>query len=451
VSAAGSDLAVTVNGTTTTRPAPTVKSLDIAAAATDTTALKVDTTAGAIAAPITYDGGATATSTVEVVAPASTWTVSGATGSVAGPLTLSFTNVLAIKATGAGHTLVGPSTNSTWTVNGPGAGTLGTLSYSGFTNLTGAPNNQDTFVFKPGGTLAGTVDGGAGGFDTLVIDGQRGSVVSNPTGPNSGTLVVDGQTITYAGLEPVDISAASVTVNGTSGNETLLVHQHPSDSTKVQVTSSDASFETSNITIAGTTSLTVNGGGGTDTVTVDGNVALPGASVTLQSQTITVASGVTVDTTDRLRSVGHPDRVVHTRLRRTDGAVADQPERGDPAQWFDQPHRDGDGHAGLADRPLHRSQRQLDGHGRGHRRLRPAEQRRHHPRGDVDRHRGDDRERRLVPDRPRLRRRDRRVAGEQHGDEPDLREQRPRRAGRRLASRSAHGDGDEQRRLRRDR
>src|SRR5438046_10049848 len=68
VSAAGSDLAVTINGSTTTRPAPTVKSLDIAAAATDTTALKVDTNAGAIAAPITYDGRPPATSTVRAAA-----------------------------------------------------------------------------------------------------------------------------------------------------------------------------------------------------------------------------------------------------------------------------------------------------------------------------------------------------------------------------------------------
>ncbi|HKW78959.1 MAG TPA: Ig-like domain-containing protein, partial [Candidatus Limnocylindria bacterium] len=118
VARAGPDLAVTVNGSTSTRPDATVKSLDITAPAS--TALTVDKTAAPIAAPITYDGGG-GSSSLEVKGATATWTVDHANGSgtVTTPtadVTITFTNVWALKATGPDHTLVGPAANTTWTV-----------------------------------------------------------------------------------------------------------------------------------------------------------------------------------------------------------------------------------------------------------------------------------------------------------------------------------------------
>jgi len=43
---------------------------------------------------------------------------------------------------------------------------------------------------------------------------DRGSIDSNPSDAHSGALLVDGVPFHYAGLEPVNISASSVTING---------------------------------------------------------------------------------------------------------------------------------------------------------------------------------------------------------------------------------------------
>ena len=60
-------------------------------------------------------------------------------------------------------------------------------------NLAGAANNKDTFVFEAGAALAGTIDGGDGGFDTLVVNGDQRSFVSTPASASSGTVALDGK------------------------------------------------------------------------------------------------------------------------------------------------------------------------------------------------------------------------------------------------------------------
>ncbi|HMC68335.1 MAG TPA: Ig-like domain-containing protein, partial [Mycobacteriales bacterium] len=180
----GADLDVEVNGTTTARPADTVKTLAITTPANS--ALTVDKTAGVIAAPITINGGGGTTS-LEVKGDTATWTVDHATGAGAittptADLTLSFTNIWTLKATGADHTLAGPATDTTWVLSAQGSGTMaasassgGTVTYSGFTNLKGAPDNQDVFKVDTGGKIAGTIDGGDRGFDTMEIVGSHAS------------------------------------------------------------------------------------------------------------------------------------------------------------------------------------------------------------------------------------------------------------------------------------
>jgi predicted outer membrane repeat protein len=82
---------------------------------------------------------------------------------------------------GAGiDTLVGANTANTWTLTGPGAGNVanvnGVSTFTGIANLQGGPK-ADSFVFLPGGGVAGTVNGG-GGNDTLDYSGNGGAAVA---------------------------------------------------------------------------------------------------------------------------------------------------------------------------------------------------------------------------------------------------------------------------------
>ncbi len=223
-----------------------------------------------------------------------------------------------ISAGGATDTLHGPGADSTWAVTGAGAGSVGGLAFSGFENLAGAADNKDNFVLAPGGSVSGVIDGGAGGFDTLQVMG--GALVSNPTDAHSGAVIVDATTITYAGLEPVALLGATVTINGADlGGSTELLDKDYlkvspySDGSSATVACQTAGnciqvenflgpfgtgpaiAELSYFVIAGTSSVTINGGLGTDTVEFTGDYLVPGSSLTVNAEHIKVGSGLTVD------------------------------------------------------------------------------------------------------------------------------------------------------------
>ena len=230
-------------------------------------------------------------------------------------------------------TLIGPDADSTWNVTGPDSGTVGGVNFSGIENLTGAADNQDTFVFDAGSSLSGRVEGGAGGFDTVVLSGGTYlSMVFNATGPDSGTILRDADVLAYAGMEPVTViqptAVADLTFN--LDNEEYLNVPHSvrladsSDPGRIIVESLDAipMFET-HIFAKPTNSLTINlgestalfadslridalslnadlivdGQGGRDEVTVAGNVTLNGHDLTIAAESIRVNGGVTVDAT----------------------------------------------------------------------------------------------------------------------------------------------------------
>jgi hypothetical protein len=88
-------------------------------------------------------------------------------------------------------TLIGPARDTNWHITGAGAGDLdnpGFLRFQGVENLQGAAGNQDTFHVQAGGSVSGLIDGGAGGFDSLGIDGQVAAVISRPSDAHSGRL-----------------------------------------------------------------------------------------------------------------------------------------------------------------------------------------------------------------------------------------------------------------------
>ena len=150
--------------------------------------------------------------------------------------------------------------DTTWTVTGSGSGSVAGVSFSGVDTLRGSGDNEDTFVFDQGAAISGFIDGGAGGFDSLVVGGYRGSVVSRPIDAHSGTLIVDGVAIRYLGLEPITFSGTDTHHPGDDADNAFDVHTNGSG--QIEVTSPTA--ESHGFFAAESVSLTIDGGGGND-------------------------------------------------------------------------------------------------------------------------------------------------------------------------------------------
>ena len=265
-------LVVTVDGVASSRPVSSVTSLTVTGGAGDDS---FDVSAGSLPVPVALGGGA------------------------------------------GNDTLHGPAADSTWTISGAGSGSVAGIDFSGFENLAGAAGNKDTFVFGAGGSISGLVDGGAGGYDAIVIAGHPNTVVSNPTDADSGNLVVDGATITYTGLEDPDVSAMNIVING--GEDTnasplpqgdtfkISPYVDPSSPTPACQTAGACiqvqDYDTLGVTlsvlnyfvIAGTSSLTIHGGAGADKTEFTGSYLVPNSTLTIDTESIKVDSGFTVD------------------------------------------------------------------------------------------------------------------------------------------------------------
>ncbi len=168
-------------------------------------------------------------------------------------------------------TLRGPLADSTWQITGPDSGQVEGIQFNDVENLTGAPDNEDTFVFQDGGSLTGMVEGGEGGFDTLVTQGgANASIVVEYTGPDSGTILLDGNVIAYAGLEPVliDVAAgADITYNLPSASDNLELRLVSGNSFIVD--SLNGTFEDTTFTDPGSSAtITINLGDGNDTISL---------------------------------------------------------------------------------------------------------------------------------------------------------------------------------------
>ncbi|TMK23778.1 MAG: hypothetical protein E6G62_10650 [Actinobacteria bacterium] len=175
-------------------------------------------------------------------------------------------------------------------------------------------------MFQPGASVSGVADGGSGGDDSVVITGRPDTVVSTPTGPQSGIIVENGTTtIVYAGMEPIDVSGANIVIGGgEDGNPSPIPqgdlfqvspYTDPASPTVacqtpgncIQVQNFDAptglipAAELSYFVIAGTLSLTLNGGPGSDKTEFMGDYLVPGSTLTVNTESIKIDSGVTVD------------------------------------------------------------------------------------------------------------------------------------------------------------
>jgi hypothetical protein len=127
---------------------------------------------------------------------------------------------------GAGSdAITGPPTDTEWHVTGVDAGHVAGLSFQEVENLLGAAGNQDVFIVQGTAYLTGVMDGGAGGFDSMVLrDGTFQQVDYFATGPHSGTITRDGNVISYDGLEPI-------TDNTATANKTFATSDWPDTAT----------------------------------------------------------------------------------------------------------------------------------------------------------------------------------------------------------------------------
>ena len=94
------------------------------------------------------------------------------------------------SAAGDGDTLeIGGKPGQAWNITGADSGTAeGGVTFSGIENLTGGADNEDTFTVSEGGRLSGVMDGGAGGFDTLVTTGGHRQRAATLLGISRRTL-----------------------------------------------------------------------------------------------------------------------------------------------------------------------------------------------------------------------------------------------------------------------
>ena len=166
------------------------------------------------------------------------------------------------------------------------------------------PSSKVNVLAVGGGAIAGLVDGGAGNLGTLVLDGNSGNVVSTPSGSHSGPMAYQGQPVAYAGMAPIVVASPTrVTVTGSAANDTLDVGPNPSITGGWRVASlSPVRMEVAPSRVP-TVSLTI-----VDTATgglIIGNLMIPGATLEIDSQNITLNSSIAVNTTKtgRLRQL----------------------------------------------------------------------------------------------------------------------------------------------------
>ena len=108
---------------------------------------------------------------------------SAVTAAVTTKIGTNFANIESVTGDGINDTLVGADVANAWTINGANAGTVGTVAFNGFSNLTGG-SNSDGFTLS-GGTLSGALDGGTGS-NTLTADNLANTWTI--TGTDAGTV-----------------------------------------------------------------------------------------------------------------------------------------------------------------------------------------------------------------------------------------------------------------------
>jgi hypothetical protein len=204
----------------------------------------------------------------------------------------------------------------------------------------------------------------APGDGLTLIGGSFTNATYNFTAADSGNMTLDTNSITYTGLEPISstVTATNVSLNYSGSDDTIVVDELGVSTTQLFVTSTAAE----NIDFTRPTgSLTIDAGGGTDSLRLDTaltghataltadvldineNVTATGASaiVLTGDQHIEVAANLTFNTVDGdLKLLGNPTNTAYsldqisidlnnTTITTTNGAIAVSGRGGDTGSF----------------------------------------------------------------------------------------------------------------------
>jgi hypothetical protein len=137
----------------------------------------------------------------------------GGAGQIDGQVQIGFTGVDHLIGGGA-DTLYGSATDTSWTVNGAGAGSVGSTQFGGFASLVGAAGQNDVFNVTSGGSLAGGIN--AGGNGTVSINaGAAESWQLDGGGAGQATGPVQ---IAFTGVDDIIGSGADTLTGATTDN-----------------------------------------------------------------------------------------------------------------------------------------------------------------------------------------------------------------------------------------
>ena len=304
-------------------------------AGNDTVTLDLNSFAASTVPQLSFTGGTGHNALVvdHTAATPLTWAVDGTGGGTVSEASgtapvVSFQGVQSITGSGA-DVLAGPSANTAWSVTGQGSGTVVTgqgsgtvaaMAFAGFSHLQGAANNDDTFSISGDGQISGGIDGGAGGYDTVVVDATPHSTLDlSASNSSSGSVGLDGQTTDYTGMEPITVSgtAQSVTLTLTADNTAATLATNSSGQLVLSANTAETHIFTSapqslTILLDGSNStlgvsalpsgfaapLSIQQGSSAsgDTVTFSGDVATGGKALSASADTVTVDAGATLDT-----------------------------------------------------------------------------------------------------------------------------------------------------------
>jgi hypothetical protein len=199
-----------------------------------------------------------------------TWAIDGTNQFIAAARTLDFAAI---------ENLNGGSLADTFTVTAAHTGNLTGNAGNDIFNVTGATvtgnlsgnADNDTFNFSGIADVTGTIDGGAGGLDTMTLAGVATTVTHRFDNANDGQVDIDGRTLDYLGLDPIadNINAMNrVFTFAAATADNITLADDPTALNGISRLSSVSSSETVDF-VNPTVSLTINAGANADIVTVN--------------------------------------------------------------------------------------------------------------------------------------------------------------------------------------
>ena len=194
-----------------------------------------------------------------------------------------FTGIDALVGSAFADTLSGPGDGGVrigWEISGANAGSVEGVAFAGFESLVGRDSVNDVFSFLAGSSLSGTIAGGNGGADGFAVqNGGSDYTVFNPASTDaSGTTTLNGVTVRYAGIDHLSLvggDGVNAVINGTSGADRITIKDGLGAKTSIvfdgtQIYDAATGTTVSSIDIdTPLKSLTIQGGTGADTITVE--------------------------------------------------------------------------------------------------------------------------------------------------------------------------------------